>query len=338
LDPQVESNALTWGALITGSQHRLRAITRAGGCLWLFLALLPYQFASAQANSEETSPEAPFFLEIPEVLSATRLAQHPKDAPAAVFVIDREMIEASGAREIADLLRLAPGFIVASDGGNQRAVSSRGFVDSYGRRLQVLVDGRSVYTPFFGGLSWSDLPLAIDDIARIEVIRGPNGATYGANAFLGVVNIFTRHPDASQGVYARVAGGNIGYRQGTLRHGFTHGPVEVRYTLGHEKDDGFNIANDDEIDGKKLSLATLDAVIQPSANDQIRLQAGVKQGDLDEGGFDIDPATGAKLPTVEDPARTTRLTHAFGQVDWEHDLDDGSKVKVLGSIQQLDRD
>jgi outer membrane receptor for ferrienterochelin and colicin len=103
LDPQVESNALTWGALITGSQHRLRAITRAGGCLWLFLALLPYQFASAQANSEETSPEAPFFLEIPEVLSATRLAQHPKDAPAAVFVIDREMIEASGAREIADL-------------------------------------------------------------------------------------------------------------------------------------------------------------------------------------------------------------------------------------------
>ncbi len=303
--------------------------------LLLTASPLPLQAASAPGLPLSDDP---FFAEVDEVLTASRLAQRPQDAPAAVFVIDREMIEASGAREIADLLRLAPGFIVASDGGNQRAVSSRGFVDSFGRRLQVLVDGRSVYTPFFGGLSWTDLPVAIDDIERIEVIRGPNGATYGANAFLGVVNIFTRHPDASQGVHARVAAGNIGYRQASFRHGLSHGPLELRYTLAHEQDDGFNIANDDEIDGKELGLATFDAVLKPGNRDRLRLQAGVKQGDLEEGGFDIDPATGAKLPTVEDPARTTRMSHVFGQLDWEHDLDDGNLFKVLGYVQQLDRD
>jgi iron complex outermembrane receptor protein len=290
--------------------------------------------------ADETStppPEEPFFVDLPVVLSTTRLAQRPQDAPASVFVIDREMIAASGAREIADLLRLAPGFIVASDGGNQRAVSARGFVDSNGRRLQVLVDGRSVYMPFFGGLAWSDLPLAIDDIERIEVIRGPNGATYGANAFLGVVNIFTRHPDASQGVYARAAAGEPDYLQGVFRHGFTRGPVEMRYTLGYEEDSGFDIRNDDEVDGKELGLATFDAFYTAGPTDRFRFQGGIKKGDLTEGGYDID-SMGIKRPTIEDPARTVGVSHLFGQVNWEHDLADGGLVKLQGYAQQLEHD
>lgn len=295
----------------------------------------------------ETAPtpaaEEPFFIDLPVVLSATRLAQRPQDAPAATFIIDRDMIDASGAREIADLLRLAPGFLVASDGGNQRAVSYHGFVDEFGRRLQVLVDGRSVYTPFFGGLAWSDLPLAIDDIERIEVIRGPNGATHGANSFLGVVNILTRHPEASQGFYARAAGGEPDYRQGVLRHGFMRGPLALRYTLGHEQDEGFDISDGDEIDGKELGLATVDAVYTLGRVNRLRLQAGIKRGDLDSGGYDIsrDPVTGVmtgREPTVDDPPRTIEVSHAFGQLNWEHDLGDDQQLRLLGYVEQLEYD
>jgi len=291
-------------------------------------------------TAEKAPPPAedPFFVDLPVVLSATRLAQRPKDTPVSVFVIDRDMIDASGAREIADLLRLAPGFLVASDGGNQRAVSYHGFVDSFGRRLQVLVDGRSVYTPFFGGLSWTDLPLAIDDIDRIEVIRGPNGATHGANSFLGVVNILTRHPDASQGLYARAAGGDPGYAQGVFRHGFTRGPLEVRYTLGYEEDDGFDIRQDDTVDGKELGLATLDALYSDGERDRLRFQAGIKAGDIKEGGYDIDLLTGVKRLTVDDPARDVDVYNVFAQLNWERDLADGGLLKVLGYVQRFDRD
>jgi len=319
-------------------------VVRGGWRSWVIAGtlglLLPLNQGTAHAAEEASRSESedPFFVDLPVVLSATRLAQRPQDAPAAVFVIDREMIDASGAREIADLLRLAPGFIVASDGGNQRAVSYRGFVDSFGRRLQVLVDGRSVYTPFFGGLGWSDLPLAIDDIERIEVIRGPNGATYGANSFLGVVNILTRHPDTSQGFYAHAAAGDPGYTQGVFRHGFTRGPLEMRYTLGHEKDDGFDILNDDEVDGKSLGLATFDAMYTAGQRDRIRFQAGIKTGDLNEGGYDIDFLTGVKRPTIDDPARTVEVSNMFGQANWEHDLENGGLIKVLGYIQRSERD
>ena len=343
----------------TSSSNGLRP-GRAGCCRAGVLPLLAWLLAAnpalgqtaAQAPSDEPAftdpivsppPEEPFFIDLPVVLSATRLAQRPQDAPAATFVIDRDMIDASGAREIADLLRLAPGFVVASDGGNQRAVSYHGLVDEFGRRLQVLVDGRSVYTPFFGGLAWSDLPLAIDDIERIEVIRGPNSATNGANSFLGVVNILTRHPDASQGFYARAAGGEPDYRQGVLRHGFMRGPLALRYTLGHEQDEGFDIPDEDEIDGKELGLATFDAVYTPGALDRLRFQAGIKRGDLLSGGYDIsrDPVTGVvtgREPTVDDPPRTVEVNHAFGQFDWEHDLGDDQQLRLLAYVERLKYD
>jgi len=109
--------------------------------------------------------------DMPVVLSVSRLAQPLAEAPGAVTVINREMIHASGFREIPDLLRLVPGFYVGWYDGTMATVN-RGLPDQYSRRMQVLVDGRSIYTPLFGGVQWSDLPLAMDDIERIEVIRG----------------------------------------------------------------------------------------------------------------------------------------------------------------------
>ncbi|MEQ1662721.1 MAG: TonB-dependent receptor plug domain-containing protein, partial [Thiobacillus sp.] len=154
--------------------------------------------------------EADFLDDLPVVLSASRLSQPVSDAPAAVSVIDQDMIRASGFRDIPDLLRLVPGFSVAYTRDNSWAVGYHGLADAFSRRFQVLVDGRSIYNPAFGSVNWSELPLVIDDIERIEVVRGPNAATYGANAFFAVINIITKHASQTPGVFASLQAGEQG--------------------------------------------------------------------------------------------------------------------------------
>lgn len=120
-----------------------------------------------------------FFSDIPVVLTASRMAQSPVDAPVAVTLIDREMINASGFTEIHDLLRLVPGFLVADWPGGSPIVARHGLADAYDRRIKVMIDGRTVNLPLRGDTAWQDLPVRVDDIDRIEVVRGAHGAAYG---------------------------------------------------------------------------------------------------------------------------------------------------------------
>ncbi|MGM0680189.1 MAG: TonB-dependent receptor plug domain-containing protein, partial [Pseudomonadota bacterium] len=135
--------------------------------------------------------EEGLFEDMPVVLSATRLRQSVRDAPISMTVIDRQMIDASGFTEIPDLMRLVPGFVVDYDSGHLPVTGYHMLHDRYVRHQQVLIDGRSVYTPILGGVPWVDLPITLDDIERIEVVRGPNAASYGSNSFMGVINIIT---------------------------------------------------------------------------------------------------------------------------------------------------
>jgi len=153
-----------------------------------------------QAQAEVT--ESAFLDELPVVLSVSRLSQPVSEAPAAVTVIDRDMIRASGFRDIPDLLRLVPGFSVAYTRDNTWAIGYHGMADAFSRRFQVLVDGRSIYSAAYGAVYWGELPLSIDDVERIEVVRGPDAATYGANAFLAVINIITKDPSQTLGGFA----------------------------------------------------------------------------------------------------------------------------------------
>jgi iron complex outermembrane receptor protein len=137
-----------------------------------------------------------------EITSASRKEQRAADVPAAVFVITRDDIRRSGMTTIPDLLRLAPGVDVAQINSNKWAVSVRGFNALYANKLLVLVDGRSVYNKIFSGVLWDTEDLALDDIDRIEVIRGPGAATWGANAVNAVINIVTK---ASAGTRANDA-------------------------------------------------------------------------------------------------------------------------------------
>lgn len=135
-----------------------------------------------------------FFSELPVVASVSRLPQRIADAPASVTVIDRDMIRASGARSLNDIFRLVPGFQTFAHSDTSARVNYHGITDhnDYSPRVQVLLDGRSLHSPLFrNGVNWGLIPVALEDIERIEVVRGSNTVSYGTNAFLGVINIIT---------------------------------------------------------------------------------------------------------------------------------------------------
>src|SRR6202047_4192292 len=126
-----------------------------------------------------------------EVTSVSKKQQKLSEVAAAIFVITQEDIKRSGAMKIPDLLRMVPGLDVAQINANTWAVSARGFNLQFANKLLVLIDGRAVYTPLFGGVNWDTLDVPLEDIDRIEVIRGPGGAVWGAHAADGVIHIIT---------------------------------------------------------------------------------------------------------------------------------------------------
>lgn len=143
-----------------------------------------------------------------EVTSVSRRVETLQHAAAAVFVLTGDEIHRSGARSIAEVLRRVPGLHVARNSElNTYAVSSRGFADRLSDKLEVLIDGRTVYTPLFGGVFWDSLDTLLPDIERIEVIRGPGAALWGANAFNGVINIVTKSAADTTGRWFRAGGG-----------------------------------------------------------------------------------------------------------------------------------
>ncbi|HET8707334.1 MAG TPA: TonB-dependent receptor, partial [Pseudomonadales bacterium] len=171
-------------------------------------------------------PEELFNLDLEQlqnvrVVTAAKKSQRLYDSAAAVYVISSHDIERSGATHIAELLRTVPGLNVARIDSNKWAVSARGFNGRLANKLLVLIDGRSVYSPIFAGVLWDDIDMRLEDIDRIEVVRGPGSTLWGANAVNGVINIITKSAQQSQNAQitallgkpesqlsARVASGN----------------------------------------------------------------------------------------------------------------------------------
>ena len=158
-----------------------------------------------------------------DVTSASRKTQHLQEVAAAVFVITQEDIARSGARSLADALAMAPGIEVARIGNNRWAVSARGFNGRFANKLQVLKDGRSIYSPLFSGVFWEGEDTILEDIERIEIIRGPNAAMWGSNAVNGTINIITRKARETQGGLFAVTTGTDDKANVTARYGTTLG-------------------------------------------------------------------------------------------------------------------
>lgn len=143
-----------------------------------------------------------------EVTSVSKRAEPLSDAAAAISVITGDEIRRAGARTLADALRLIPGMDVAATNAHAYAVSARGFNSTSSDKLEVLLDGRSVYTPLYSGVFWDSLQTYLPDIDRIEVIRGPGAALWGANAVNGVINIVTRPATETLGTAVDGAAGS----------------------------------------------------------------------------------------------------------------------------------
>ncbi|HET7597982.1 MAG TPA: TonB-dependent receptor [Burkholderiales bacterium] len=144
-----------------------------------------------------------------EVTSVSKRAESLSDAPASIFVITNDDIRRSGVRTLPEALRLAPNLQVARVSASSYAISSRGFNNSIGNKLLVLIDGRTVYTPLFSGVFWDAQDVMLEDVERIEVISGPGATLWGANAVNGVINVITRTAHDTQGALAAVGGGNL---------------------------------------------------------------------------------------------------------------------------------
>jgi iron complex outermembrane receptor protein len=163
--------------------------------------------------------EALFLSEQPVVLTAARIQQSPLDAPAPVTVIDRQTIRASGFTEIQDLMRLVPGFQVADWYQGSPVVANHGMGSGFPNTVLVMLDGQSIVDPIKGSVDWTDLPIRVEDIERIEVVRGPNQASYGAGAYNGMINIITRAPGEDAGGVVSLSAGRHDFRDSYVRLG-----------------------------------------------------------------------------------------------------------------------
>jgi iron complex outermembrane receptor protein len=154
-----------------------------------------------------------------QVTSVSKKAQALSDAPSAIFVISNEDIKRTGVTSVPEALRMAPGIDVARINSNKWAITARGFNGQFANKLLVLVDGRSVYTPTFAGVYWDAQDVMLEDVDRIEVIRGSGATLWGSNAVNGVINIITKQAENTQGGLVAAGGGNVETGFGALRYG-----------------------------------------------------------------------------------------------------------------------
>lgn len=162
-----------------------------------------------------------------EITSVSKRAERLADAPATIFVITADDIRRSGATSLPEVLRLAPNLEVARVSSHAYAVSARGFNNAIGNKLQVLMDGRILYTPLFSGVFWDVPDVMLEDVERIEVISGPGATLWGANAVNGVINVITRRASETQGGLASASTGNL-ERNYALRFGASGGGASYR--------------------------------------------------------------------------------------------------------------
>lgn len=284
---------------------------------YLYLLLLPANlYAAAPDNMLAMSmqgTEDMYFDDMPVIISATRLSQPLNESPVATTVIDRQMIDASGARTIADILRLVPGYTVGYLNGNRPVATYHGQSDRLSNRIQLVIDGRSVYLPTLAGVSWSDLVVTIDDIERLEVIRGPNASTYGNNAFQSVISITTKHASEDKGSYIKGTTGAHDTADAIYRFGGQSGDLDYRVSVGTKNDSGTDLLNDfTETDYLSYRLD-----YQLNLSTQLYYSGGMQDsnyGDIRE--------------SLDDPDNDVDITTAFQHIKLEHSFDNGNSLAV----------
>lgn len=223
--------------------------------------------------------EADVLGDIAQVSIASHFDQALNRVPASVTIIDRALLDASGAQTWADIFRMVPGFQSYSVNGNRYGVSYHGFGKEYPNRLEVMVDGRSVYEPIFSAVQWGALGVNFQDIERIEIVRGPSTPSQGSNALLGAVNIITRAPIQDSGTALTYTSGARSTRNTTLRHSDQIGEMFYRLSLGYQHNSGFPSVpgpNGGPLDdGRELYQLAFRGTLTPSLRDSLDISVGL---------------------------------------------------------------
>ncbi|HCC46796.1 MAG TPA: hypothetical protein DEQ38_01565 [Elusimicrobia bacterium] len=230
--------------------------------LLLFALLLPAAPAAADLDDESS-----FFREEARFISASLRATSAQKAPASVSVLTAAEIKASGASTLWDALRLVPGVDVAETRAGQGDVSVRGFNQSNSNRLLVLLDGKTVLQEFYGIAAWEAIPVGVEEIDRIEVVRGPASSLYGANAIHGVINIITKTPQQLSGTAVSAGGGNRSFRTGSVLYGGGSGKYAFKAGAGYRNMNRFE-------DGDELASR----VARASASGRYEADSGASLG------------------------------------------------------------
>lgn len=269
-----------------------------------------------------------------EVTTVTRTKSTVGQSPAAVFVITSKMIRRSGATAIPELFRMVPGMSVARVDNNKWAVTARGFNNRFVRKLLVQIDGRVVYNPMFSGVYWDNIDYPMEDIERIEVVRGPGASVWGANAVDGIINIITKPAKKTQGGLFSVGSGTEERGFGTARYGGQIGQnLAYRvYGKGFHRDEQFSSGADPH-----------DGWWGTDGGMRFDWQAGERDAVTFDGGYFRSVAgRNVTVPTATAPFSLLNLEDEISNgghilTHWNHVLNPGSSVTLQTYWDHVDR-
>jgi iron complex outermembrane receptor protein len=271
-----------------------------------------------------------------QVTSVSKKEQSLSKAGAAIFVITQEDIRRSGMTNIPDLLRMAPGVNVARLDANTWAISIRGFNNRYSNKVLVLIDGRSVYSEVFSGVNWDQQDVPLEDIERIEVIRGPGGTLWGPNAMNGAINIITKRSQDTQGGLITAATGSEENLAGLVQYGGKIGVKGAYRAFGSY----FNIepsilaAGAEGADGWHGSHGGFRSDWNLSPHDTLSVEADLLQT---AEGQTVTAVIANQLPLVR--TFNDRVTVGAGNLDaqYGHTFSNGSELSVLTYFDRFER-
>ena len=271
---------------------------------------------SVQVTAQSELSELDYLNDIEVTFAATRLPQQLKDAPASVTIIDRRIIEASSATNITELMRLVPGLQSYHIATNASAVSYHGISDKFPPRLEVMIDGRSVYLPLFSAVIWELLPISIDDIDRIEVVRGSNTVTQGSNAFMGAINIITHSALEPRDNIVKYSSGefNSASVYGRYSSGTDYGYYSVSSGITGNEGNQFSNGSSDPYHQRYLNF---NGTISPTLNDSITINLGINSGYSSVGDINNDPV----------PQRR-EFTTSFQNIEWHRQLNNQQDINI----------
>ena len=252
------------------------------------VALFAFAFTAASSAALAQTPEELKRMSLEDLMNvkvttASKIPEAAADVPAAVFVITQEDIRRSGARSIPEVLRLAPGLQVARINGGTWAIGIRGFADRLARSVLVLIDGRAVYSPLFAGTYWETQDTLLADIDRIEIIRGPGGTLWGANAVNGIINIITKSATETKGTYVGAGAGSEERAFGAVRYGRVTGSGAIRaYVKGFDRGPEFHPGGANKYDGLHFGQGGFRGDWNLAPNRTVTLQGDAYDGRLGE--------------------------------------------------------